>query len=518
MQPHEPPYSHANSQSADPEKPRYSQTATETAEESSIGLDPDKEEDAKGNISKRPAGPRPLPPTSHSRVSSITRKPVGVQAVNAKFVNPIGPLTECASEPLNNFIQPKSIAQNTVEADPQQWQLAKQQSIADFGDQKAMGQEHSPGGTREIAEVEDFNITLIRRDPTSAGQWNVGSMSFKGLTSSVIVKINNPGYQKYVNGATFQRSEAFQCDPSSSRVEGLDSDLRNNLTEMPAETSSNSVPNSSQLGIFTRKLTISYPKSPQSRARAWSQASRESPEPTKPQHSPSKASQLRGAHFSFLSPWGGACAFSTGLNGRSLKCKHSLPGSTITTTGSASAAVAEIRFNLPWVVNKPAVREGVVGLRGGEAYDRYAPQPSRPTLANTLGQADPRSSASNVAKAAFRHSWQKIKDRSLNRESSEDNAIQEPGTQSLPPALPPRPSNPGVYGQQGLSSPSQEVVQSEKAFEEAVMDLTLGREKAGGGFKGKSAKLGKLVLEDEGLKMCDLSVAMCMAVWWLYYT
>ena len=59
--------------------------------------------------------------------------------------------------------------------------------------------------------------------------------------------------------------------------------------------------------------------------------------------------------------------------------------------------------------------------------------------------------------------------------------------------------------------------EAESDPEEGRMDLTLGREKAGGGRKGKNAKLGKLVIEDEGLKMCDLVVAACMGVWWQHY-
>ncbi|KAK3902328.1 oxidoreductase-like protein [Staphylotrichum tortipilum] len=38
----------------------------------------------------------------------------------------------------------------------------------------------------------------------------------------------------------------------------------------------------------------------------------------------------------------------------------------------------------------------------------------------------------------------------------------------------------------------------------APMDLSLGREHAGGGTRGKRAKLGKLIIHDEGLKMLDL--------------
>ncbi|KAI5296109.1 hypothetical protein KEM52_005601 [Ascosphaera acerosa] len=57
----------------------------------------------------------------------------------------------------------------------------------------------------------------------------------------------------------------------------------------------------------------------------------------------------------------------------------------------------------------------------------------------------------------------------------------------------------------GTSDPSQR------------LDLSLGRERGGGGIRGRSSKLGKLVLHDEGMKMMDLSVSACMAVWWNAY-
>lgn len=49
------------------------------------------------------------------------------------------------------------------------------------------------------------------------------------------------------------------------------------------------------------------------------------------------------------------------------------------------------------------------------------------------------------------------------------------------------------------------------------LDLSLGQEFAGGGFGGKQAKLGKLIIEDEGLKMVDLLVAANIALWWRAY-
>ncbi|KAL8841351.1 MAG: hypothetical protein Q9170_000982 [Blastenia crenularia] len=47
--------------------------------------------------------------------------------------------------------------------------------------------------------------------------------------------------------------------------------------------------------------------------------------------------------------------------------------------------------------------------------------------------------------------------------------------------------------------------------------LSLGQEHAGGGFGGKQAKLGKLIIEAQGLKMLDLLVAANMGLWWKVY-
>jgi hypothetical protein len=49
------------------------------------------------------------------------------------------------------------------------------------------------------------------------------------------------------------------------------------------------------------------------------------------------------------------------------------------------------------------------------------------------------------------------------------------------------------------------------------LDLSLGQEFAGGGFGGKQAKLGKIIIEDEGFKMMDLLVAANLGLWWRAY-
>jgi hypothetical protein len=46
------------------------------------------------------------------------------------------------------------------------------------------------------------------------------------------------------------------------------------------------------------------------------------------------------------------------------------------------------------------------------------------------------------------------------------------------------------------------------------LDLSLGQEKAGGGFGGKQAKLGKLIVHPDGVVMLDLLVAANVGLWW----
>ena len=58
---------------------------------------------------------------------------------------------------------------------------------------------------------------------------------------------------------------------------------------------------------------------------------------------------------------------------------------------------------------------------------------------------------------------------------------------------------------------------SEPIMPASTLDLTLGQERAGGGFSGKQTKMGKLIIEREGLAMLDLLVAANMSLWWKAY-
>jgi hypothetical protein len=58
---------------------------------------------------------------------------------------------------------------------------------------------------------------------------------------------------------------------------------------------------------------------------------------------------------------------------------------------------------------------------------------------------------------------------------------------------------------------------SEPVATTSTLNLSLGQERAGGGFSGKQAKMGKLIVEREGLVMLDLLVAANLSLWWKAY-
>lgn len=68
-----------------------------------------------------------------------------------------------------------------------------------------------------------------------------------------------------------------------------------------------------------------------------------------------------------------------------------------------------------------------------------------------------------------------------------------------------------------LDSPASETSGDFSWPNDDRLDLSLGQEHAGGGFGGKQAKLGKLIIENEGLKMLDILVAANIGIWWRVY-
>lgn len=156
------------------------------------------------------------------------------------------------------------------------------------------------------------------------------------------------------------------------------------------------------------------------------------------------------------SPWNGFCEFTAGVAGRSFKCKHSYASSNPRFgPGMHSAQVSELRFNLP--------------------------------SSKTLGSPASKSLAPGIPREAKRSSLFMHQHR--RRSSSSFEAKGTPRIEDFSP----------------------------KVELEERLNLSLGQEHAGGGFGGKQAKLGKLIIENEGLQMLDLIVAANMALWWRVY-
>ncbi|MCJ1399305.1 hypothetical protein MMC11_002507 [Xylographa trunciseda] len=304
-----------------------------------------------------------------------------------------------------------------------------------------------------------FSITMIRRDPGSGGQWNVGKITSgptarkksdnmqsprnpqSGREQSLIIEITNSGYNKYTATET-----------AVSRPEKASLD---HIPPLPdTQIHSLAASDSNKYHSFCRHLYLERPRSHSHRPsphRSEFQLSAKDITPTSPYVSP-WLSPSYPRPYTFLSPWNGTCEFSTGLAGRSLKCRHTLqsPASSPGSKDSSSArTVSDLRFNLP--------------------------------ISKLLGSLSPRRlplSGPNYQRSSFfGHSH--------NRESSD-------------------------------ASNSNEAEDSDNEDDER-MDLSLGQEQAGGGMRGKQAKLGKLIIEDEGLKMLDLVVAANMGVWWSVY-
>lgn len=326
---------------------------------------------------------------------------------------------------------------------------------------------------KQVSDQErasDFSITIIRRDPTSGGQWNVGkltagaaamrrksSLGSSGLQTpqadhSVSIEISTEGYNRFIDySATHSTPEPNQNSHSHSGLDTLRSE------KFPSY--------STKRLVFRRQLLLETPRthstnqphrkngirsSLDSRSSERSTAS----EPPGLMSPPSTPPLLRP--WTFQSPWNGTCEFSTGVAGRILKCKHTLPSPANSSGQHSHSAytVSELRFNLP----------------GSKVLTKPPTDRKRPPLPT-----------SNSKRSSFLLSSQ-----AHSRSQSLDGRISE-------------------------FRESRE--EEEEEFED-WMDLSLGREQAGGGMRGKQAKLGKLIVEDEGLKMLDLVVAANMGVWW----
>lgn len=157
--------------------------------------------------------------------------------------------------------------------------------------------------------------------------------------------------------------------------------------------------------------------------------------------------------FVFQSPWDGICEFHTGVAGRSLKCKHTL--SPLTAGSQVQGRSAPVS---ELRFNLPSSKS-----LGGSSR--------KPNFTQGYSEGSKRSSVRSTRN---------------HHQLSSSIAVGEP-----------------TY--------------DDYASSDDRLDLSLGQEHAGGGFGGKQAKLGKLIIENEGLKMLDLVVAANVGIWWRVY-
>lgn len=325
-----------------------------------------------------------------------------------------------------------------------------------------------------FSEMEDVfqnaSLTLIRRyngEQWNAGRIMTGSKDFvpdDSACSSIgmSIEVLTAGYSRFCNPEGSQRSQ--------KRITTKGSRELSSIMEQGSNTSSNE---GEEKAVFRRHLHLhgnarrrnegrkpvpnesSSTKGARSSFdfRRHSQQSPNGVDPSLNGSSEYKRESPKLHHFE--SPWNGVCEFSTGIAGRSLKCKHPYPSNnTNFEPGIHSATVSEIRFNLP--------SSAALG---------------RPTLKSTMPGTPREAKRSSMFSP-------------LHNRGSSSFAINE--------AI-----DSGYFGS--------------KVELEDRLDLSLGQEHAGGGFGGKQAKLGKLIIENEGFQMLDLIVAANMALWWKVY-
>jgi hypothetical protein len=354
----------------------------------------------------------------------------------------------------------------------------------------------------KTTNVNQFLITIIRRDPTSGAQWNVGDIAGRPTMDSkndrgsssppktkksyfdISINITTPGYMPFRTSHTSSQSIT---DRTKTEQQGTSTSSTSFHRQVSMEGSGFWARSAMQHKRTTSDLSVKH----STRGRDESDIS-----PADVTENGSSISHVRKLSdemdekgYMFASLWGGRCKFTTGSGGRSLRCKHTLSNNVSTShaydsmaTPPQPAPVSELRFNLP----------------SSDIFASWLEQGTRHFhhIRNKLSSED-----SPVLPPRPNHSQYNT--------SYSDNV-------GARPPLPPR-SNYSFAGE--ISGEDEDEVSPNRSHlpygdDDGRLDLSLGQEKAGGGNRGKRAKLGKLVIHDEGFKMLDLVVAANMGIWW----
>ncbi|KAM0812000.1 hypothetical protein AB5N19_14317 [Seiridium cardinale] len=358
-----------------------------------------------------------------------------------------------------------------------------------------------------------FSLTLIRRDRSSHQQWNVGRVASFQLdypeqipdekyipSPSISVHLETPGYSKFRGmpppGTKFDirdiRESLDMIRPGSSSAAPFTSASSPQRQRAKPVEPPQSQTSPISAHVFERQVKMIYGPSWTTNIRNAFQRrkSREdemSTSPKRPGHTRQASSLSIGSFggdfdggeapvvtipspglkpqgYMFTSPWDGRCEFRTGNGGRSVRCRHILPTHT-----------------MQW---NP--------LADGADEDAGAGRGHRRT-----GSRSPKAKGHDISELRF------------NLPSAE--------IFNTKPADPSKPHEARERTRDrirnSMINKTEDDVDDEE-YENVGFDMSLGREKAGGGNRGKRAKMGKLIIWDEGLKMLDLVVAANVGIWW----
>ncbi|KAK5653688.1 hypothetical protein OQA88_8719 [Cercophora sp. LCS_1] len=475
------------------------------------------------------AGPLPTPTDFEDPPPPLPPRPTADYAAADAARKPLGPRPLVATD--HNNIPRGSMGRESPGTPTR--------TGVQFADSRVMSP--SPTKTGQRPSVVPFSLTLIRRDPTTGGQWNIGKVaSFQtniptpetadpnlnpadmGAISrpqKINVRLDTSGYAKYRGMPTLANVESFRPGSGHSFAQtikglasGTNQPVNKTVPSPPPEDGFNrqvvmSYAKTWTSNIKTKTKTAKNPFHRRDRASSSAAADEYSPEdlaaPRNPfrqradsastvgsadsatwkgevPNSPSNGAEgrnsppalttepgpgLRPKGFTFISPWDGRCEFRTSTNGRSLKCRHILDPKSP-------------KFNPVAVAQS---------IRDAQTMGRSRAD----ELTSALAGAKP------VSELRFNLP---SGDLFQSKKAEGEKGKWDPHA---------------LHGQfsrflQHLDKGSS----SDEWDEDDGMDLSLGREDAGGGNRGKRAKLGKLIIHDEGLKMLDLVVAANVGVWW----
>lgn len=338
-------------------------------------------------------------------------------------------------------------------------------------------------------------ITIIRRDPSSGVQWNIGTIAqlqptFSGSTVKPLeIQLVTAGYCRFNRYPETPRPNSAGSDATSVRRAMIDALSQSQTAADDGDDGDDEPPRPffSRIVDFRNMTAVDVDRHVYQRTNSVGSST-----------NTDAAKMLSQKHvLQFMSPWNGTCSFINAIDGRTLRLQHTVH-STTSTAESATNKIAELRFNLFSNVFTNRSYRG-----GTEREEEYLPV----------------SELIRTKKQKFRRSLHELRHHSWESRRSKHES-------SLPPAHDPlrnltnitTPTTNNLYTHETVNSLSLlHENQTADHIAEGRISLKLGRERAGGGFRGQSAKLGKLIIEDEGLKMCDLVVAACMGVWWQHY-